>query len=35
LENDNFKTSQISPASTEWIVLVGFIKYVVIVTTKK
>jgi len=34
LENDNFKTAYISPVSTEWIVLVWFIKYVVIITIK-
>jgi len=35
LENDDFKTAQISPVSTEWIVLVWFIKYVVTITISK
>jgi len=32
LENDNLKTANITPVSTEWIVLVCSIKYVVTIT---
>jgi len=34
LENDNFKAAYISSVSTEWIVLVCFIKYVATITIK-
>jgi len=34
LENDNFKRAQISSVSTECILLVCFIKYVVTITIK-
>jgi len=32
LENDNLKTAQINPVSTDWIVLVWSLKYVVTIT---
>jgi len=32
LENDKLKTAEINPVSTEWVVLVRSIKYVVTIT---